>query len=558
MATMFDYIIVGSGSAGSVLANRLSADPANRVLLLEAGGMDSQLTVPMPAAFYALLKDPSVSWQYTSEPEPRAGRRRFPLQRGKVLGGTGTVNGMTYSRGDAADYDEWHALGCDGWAYEDVLPYFKKAESNWRGETAYHGGSGPISVVRSDTRRDPFYPAMMAAARAVGSPMNDDICGPTSEGFAQVEFSISKKGRRASSARAYLHPALKRENLTVQVRALAQRVLLKEHRAVGVEYLHDGKLVQAQARREVILCGGAYNSPQLLMLSGIGPADELARVGITPYLNLHGVGQNLQDHAVIAMSFQARGNISFHRELRFDKVVLSALRWKLFGTGPLAQLPLTCWAFRKTRPHLAKADVQFFFSPVALNAQLWFPGIRKGIGHVVTARNAARYPLSRGAVTLRSRLPSDAPLVLNNLLSAPEDVATLMHAVRQTRELMATADLAPLLEREISPGPGVQSDTDLETFVRENARPSCHPSGTCAMGVGLDAVVDPQLRVHGIAGLRVVDASIMPRIVGGNLNAPVIMIAEKAADMILAAQGADPVARGGAGVVVADHQAIDL
>jgi choline dehydrogenase len=528
----YDYIVVGAGSAGCVVASRLSEDPQVRVLLLESGGPDRHPFMKVPAAFYELLKVKRLAWNYTSEVEPDAARRTFPLQRGKVVGGTGAVNGMTYSRGAPADYDDWVRAGGDGWGYANVLPYFKRAESNWRGETAYHGGAGPISVTRANTDRDAFYPAMMQAALATGGKLNDDICGADCEGFARVEFTIHH-GRRASTSQRYLQPALARANLDVVANATVHRILLEGSRAVGIEYDRRGTVHQVRCEREVILSAGAYNSPQLLMLSGIGPADALRAAGVPARHDLPGVGSNLQDHAVIALAYGASQPVTFHRELRLDRLAISALRWQLFGTGPLAQLPLTCWAFRKTQPALPCADVQFFFSPVSINATPWFPGLRKGAGHIVTARNALRYPMSRGSVRLASADPRAAPRILSNLLQDERDVSSLARAVEQTRELMATAPLSDLIDRELAPSAGRTSHREVLDFVRENARPACHPSCTCAMGDGPDAVVDPQLRVRGIEGLRVVDASVMPSIVGGNLNAPTIMIGEKAVDLIL-------------------------
>jgi choline dehydrogenase len=528
----FDYIVVGAGSAGCVVASRLSEDPNVTVLLLEAGGPDRHPFMRMPAAFYELLKATRLNWNYTSEAEPHAADRRFPLQRGKVVGGTGTVNGMTYSRGDARDYDDWERGGASGWAYQDVLPYFKRSETHWRGETAFHGGSGPMTITRSNTDRDAFYPAMMQAAKSLDCDFNEDICADNCEGFSRVEFTIHK-GRRGSTSQRYLQPALQRANLRVESGAVVRRIIFEGLKAVGVEYQKDGALHRVMAAREIILCGGAFNSPQLLMLSGVGPAADLAAVGVKVIHDLPGVGGNLQDHAVVALNYAASQPVTFHRELRLDRLAVSAMRWQLFGTGPLAQMPLTCWAFRKTAPGLDRADVQFFFSPVSINASPWFPGFNKGAGHLVTARNALRYPGSRGSVKLASADPSVAPRIVTNLLADERDVQSLVRAIQQTRELMATAPLSGLIDKELTPSAGRSSAAELLAFVRQNARPACHPSCTCAMGEGIDAVVDAQLRVRGIDGLRVVDASVMPNIIGGNLNAAVIMIAEKASDLIL-------------------------
>lgn len=534
-APEFDYVVVGGGSAGCVVASRLSEDPSVRVLLLEAGGPDRYPFMKMPAAFYELLKVGRFNWNYTSEPEPHAANRKFPLQRGKVVGGTGTVNGMTYSRSDARDYDDWQRRGAIGWGYEDVLPYFKRSETHWRGEGRFHGGAGPITITRSNTDGDAFYPAMMSAAKTLSCEFNEDICAETCEGFSKVEFMVHR-GRRGSTSQRYLAPALSRANLEVKSLAKVRRVLLDGKnlpKTTGVEYEQAGALHQVMAQREVILCGGAFNSPQLLMLSGIGPADELKAAGVKPVHDLPGVGRNLQDHAVIALNYAASQPVTFHRELRLDRLAISALRWHLFGTGPLAQMPLTAWAFRKTAVDLERADVQFFFSPVSITASPWFPGWRKGAGHLVTARNALRYPGSRGSVRLVSADPDAPPRITTNLLSDEQDVQSLVRAVQQTRELMGTAPLSGLIARELAPSAGRVSDSELLALVRENARPACHPSCTCAMGDGVDAVVDAQLRVRSIEGLRVADASVMPNIIGGNLNAAVIMIGEKAGDLIL-------------------------
>jgi choline dehydrogenase len=527
----FDYIVVGAGSAGCALAYRLTEDPDTRVLLIEAGGQDSHLYLRMPIGFLRAFLNPRFNWGYRSEPEPHLGGRRLPLPRGRVWGGSSSINGMFYMRGHPRDYDIWRQMGCTGWGYADVLPYFKRMETNWRGEGPYHGGDGPLHVVPIDTRKLLHDPLMATAANA-GYPVSGDIDGAQPEGFARGEVTIDPRGRRASTARAYLRPALARPNLTVESGALTTRVIVEHGRAVGVEYRQDGALHQARAEAEVILAGGVYNSPQLLMLSGIGPADDLKALGIAPVVDLPGVGRNLSEHPNVMLSFAARKPVTFLNELRYDRAARSVLQWALLGSGVFATQINSCNVLLRTRAELDRPDIQLMCNPVRMDAALWFPGLRARQAHMFGVGVVLLHQQSRGWVRLRSADPADAPAVTLNILAEPDDLATLRRGIREARRIYRTEPQASLTGEELVPGAGVDSDDELDAFIRRAAGVTQHPVGTCTMGTGPQAVVDPQLRVHGIEGLRVADAAIMPTVPGANTNATAIMIGEKAADLI--------------------------
>jgi len=527
----FDYVIVGAGSAGCVLAARLSEDPKNSVLLLEAGGEDSYWLLHMPLAFPKVCNLPAFNWGYSGEPEPHADNRRIPMPRGKVLGGSSTINGLMYARGDRSDYDGWRQLGLPGWSYSEILPYFRRAEANFRGESVYHGVSGPMTVSKHITDAI-IYPRIMETARRRGLHVLDDFHGATCEGYSTPDFNVHK-GRRASTAVQYLRPALQRPNLTVETRAMTTRVLIEHGRAIGVEYEQSERLRQAHAAREVILCGGTYNSPQLLLLSGIGPAAELEQAGVRALHDLPGVGRNLQDHPSVRIEFIANDGVAFDSKLRLDRMLAALAQWHLFSSGPCAGLPVSAMGFYKSRPGLSRPDIQTLISPTAFNAHLWFPLFRRPLGHRIATANVLLRPESRGWVKLRSSDPKAPPRVLLNLLDQPGDLETLRIVVRTTREFFATKPASELIKSESLPGPAVQSDAQIDAFIRSVIGTAMHPTSTCSMGTGPEAVTDAQLKVHGLEGLRVVDASVMPRIIGGNTNAPTIMVAEKASDLIL-------------------------
>jgi choline dehydrogenase len=527
-----DYIVVGGGTAGCVLAARLTEDPRTRVVLLEAGESDvGRWAMRMPLAWRDTFMDPTLSWGYVTEPEPFADNRVIPAPRGKVLGGSGSVNGMMYSRGAAADYDEWAAAGLQGWGYRDVLPYFRKSEGNWRGASAYHGGDGPLTVARH-LPDDVIYPRMMGAGRALGFKQLDDFHGPDTEGFSVPDFTVHR-GERASTSVRFLRPVFHRPNLTVITQALVHRLVLDGGRARGVEYAVGRDTGTIDCDREVILAAGAFGSPHILLLSGIGPACGIEPHGIRVVHDLPGVGANLQEHQSIAMMYQARGPITFDARLRADRLALDVLRWLLFRTGPIAGLPVSAQGFVRTSPELKKPDLQMLVSPVSMLARPWFPGWRAGAGHVLSVACVLLHPASRGRVSLRSADPAAAPRILLNLLQAPEDRHSFTRILRFARRFFATDEAQKVVRNELMPGARLQSDAELAGFARANVRTAMHPTSSCAMGVGDDAVLDAQLRVRGIEGLRVADASAMPDIVGGNTNAPVIMIAEKAVDLIL-------------------------
>jgi choline dehydrogenase-like flavoprotein len=528
----YDYVIVGAGSAGCVLAYRLTADPSIRVLLLEAGGRDTHPLIHVPIGLGKIWEHRMFDWGYDTEPEPRLDDRRIEAMRGKVLGGSSSINVMAYVRGHRGDYDRWaQQHGCHGWSYAEVLPYFKRCESWEKGENPWRGGDGPLSVI--DTRNtDPLFDAWLEAAQQADWPFTEDYNAAQQEGFGRSQWTI-KNGRRCSASVAFLKPAMRRPNLTVETHAHATRVILDGPRATGVEYAKQGQLRRASAAREVLLAGGVFNSPQLLMLSGIGDADELRELGIAPTVDLPGVGKNLQDHLSVDVHHLRAGRGPFHAEMRLDRAARNMARAYMFGTGPGTVLPSRLHAFLKTERTLPVPDIQFLFRGAPARAHPWFPGVTPAYEDSFGLRPVMLHPESRGTVRLRSADPTAPVRIAQNFLASEQDVRTIREGVRLARDLASRTALDRVRGRETSPGPTARTAAEIDAFVRRTALTAHHPCATCAMGNGERAVLDPELRVRGVEQLRVVDASAMPDLVSGNINACVLMIAEKAADLVL-------------------------
>ncbi|BAW24040.1 GMC family oxidoreductase [Pseudomonas putida] len=544
----FDYIVVGAGSAGCVLANRLSADPSVSVCLVEAGSSDR---TPLPAGYIRtpagiirLIANPKWNWMHRFAAQPGTANQPIHCPRGKVWGGSSAINGMIYIRGDRNDYDQWAADGNRGWSYDELLPYFRRSEHFEPGPSPYHGQNGELNVaqLRSPSAvNQVFYDA----AKEIGWSYNPDFNGEQQEGVGP--FHVTQiNGERCSASRAFLHPILKRSNLTILSNALTHRVLLDGKRATGIEISHNGEVVQLQARREVVLSAGAINSPQLLLLSGIGPVAELQRHGIVQHHELPGVGENLQDHQDIVLMYRSTAELGFGLSCRGLLPLLRSPFQYLFGRrGPMTSNTVEAGGFIRLDSQARSPELGVIIAPALKNQpQRMIP-----VGNGISLHVAVMHPQSRGRISLNSPDPHDKPLIEGNFLSHPDDLDTLVEGFHMIRRLVATEPFARHLQGELVPGPNVNSRSEIESWIRANLGTVYHPVGTCKMGHDHMAVVDDQLRVHGIEGLRVADASIMPRLITGNTNAPAMMIGEKAADLLLGKTALAPASSATAGTM---------
>lgn len=527
MADEYDYIIVGAGSAGCVLANRLSERPDRRVLLLEAGPKDRYPWIHVPGGLYKLVHNPAVDWCFVTEADPGLNGRKMKWPRGKVLGGSSSINGLVYIRGQAEDFDLWAQRGNRGWSYDDVLPYFRRSENQQRGADDYHGGEGPLYV--SDTvERYEIVEAFIAACEEAGVPRTADFNGRVQEGAGYFQLT-ARNGRRCSAAQAYLAPITNRRNLEIVTDALAHRLLFDGRRAIGLEYERDGVVKRASCRSEIVLSAGAINSPQLLQLSGIGDPEVLRPLGIPVHHALQGVGGNLQDHLQARMVLKTKQPITLNDRVRSPlQKAMIGLDYILRRRGPLSFAASLAGAFVRTDPRLQSPDVQFHFQPLSLDS--YDGGLHPFSGCTLSV--CQLQPVSRGWLAISSADPHKAPKIEANYLSAPEDCEAMIRAVRFCRRVAESPAMARHVASEFRPGPDVQSDDEILSYLRDTATTIFHPSGTCAMGQDDSAVVDEQLRVRGLQGLRVADCSIMPTVVSGNSNAAAMMIGEKAADLI--------------------------
>ena len=524
----FDYIIVGAGSAGCVLANRLSENPKHEVLLLETGGSDKSIFIKMPTALSIPMNTDKYAWQFNTEKEPYLNNREMHCPRGKVLGGSSSINGMVYVRGHAKDFDEWEAHGAEGWNYQACLPYFQKAETWYKGNDAYRGGNGELGVNNGNEMKNPLYTAFIKAGEQAGYDITSDYNGKQQEGFGPMHMTV-KDGVRSSASREYLDPIKSRKNLTIVTGALVTKVVLEDKTAKGVEYVVNGKAETAATSNEVILSAGSIGSPHILQLSGIGDKEILEKAGVDVKHHLPGVGQNLQDHLEFYFQYKCKQPITLNRKLGLISKGLIGARWLLNRSGLGATNHFESCAFIRSKADVEWPDIQYHFLPAAIRydgkSAFDGDGFQVHVGH--------NKPKSRGSVTLQSANPTVPPKILFNYLQHPDDIEGFRACVRLTREIIAQSAFDDFRDGEIQPGEHIQTDEEIDAFVREAVESAYHPSCSCKMGEDEMAVVDSQTNVHGIEGLRVVDSSIFPTIPNGNLNAPTIMVAEKAADIIL-------------------------